>query len=60
MALESLPGDMLGTQCRLSGVLAGKGLELMDTLELGEEGSGMMDYALQGLLVRFCPSLSLP
>jgi hypothetical protein len=49
---------MLETQCRLSGVLAGKGLELMETLELGEEGSGMMDYALQGLLVRFSSFLS--
>jgi hypothetical protein len=52
MGLELLYGDVAESQHRLLGELAHKGMVLAEAPDLGEEGAGMLDFALQGLVVR--------
>jgi hypothetical protein len=59
MGLELLYGDVAESQHGLLGELAHKGMVLAEAPELGEEGAGMLDFALQGLVVRLS-SLPFP
>jgi hypothetical protein len=53
MVLESLHGSMDETHHRLLGELLQQGKVLLDSPELGEEGAGVLDFALRALVVRF-------
>jgi hypothetical protein len=55
MALELLSTDVAAVQHRLFGELAMKGMLLAESTELGEDAAGMLDFALQGLVVRAVP-----
>jgi hypothetical protein len=51
MALEPIFGSEMETAHRLLGGLAQKGIAMLDSPELGEETMGMLDFALEGLMV---------
>lgn len=51
MALESLYSDVAGRQHALLGKLAEAGLGMLGSKQLGEEAAGMLNVALQGILV---------
>jgi hypothetical protein len=51
MALDALFLDD-DSRLNLLGELAKKGMALAESTELGEDGAGMLDFALQGVVVR--------
>lgn len=59
MAVEALDGGSAEAQRRLAGRFARKGIGLLRSVELGEEGRGMLEFAVQGHIVRlfFLPFL---